>query len=76
MKKIIPFLSVLIVFSCSTRTSSNFTDKKFDYNRLEAVPDSVKVQNIVIKNLFKHQLLAHKNQQYDSAESLKSLSAS
>ncbi|HCN47758.1 MAG TPA: hypothetical protein DIT10_01435 [Chryseobacterium sp.] len=71
MKKIIPFLSVLIVFSCSTRTPSNFADKKFDYNRLEAVPDSVKVQNIVIKNLFKHQLLAHKNQQYDSARIVK-----
>ncbi len=41
-------------------------DKNFDYNRLEKVADSVKVENIVIKNLFKHQLLAHKNQQYDS----------
>lgn len=59
-------LSVLMMFSCSTRTPSTVADQKFDYNRLEKVPDSVKVENIVIKNLFKHQLLAHKDQQYDS----------
>ncbi|BAP33409.1 uncharacterized protein CHSO_4372 [Chryseobacterium sp. StRB126] len=61
------------MLSCSTRTPSAITNKKFDYNRLEKVADSVKVENIVIKNLFKHQLLAHKNQQYDSVRIVKNV---
>lgn len=65
MKKIIPFLSAFTILSCSTGNIS--TGKKFNYDRLEKVPDSIKVEGIVIKNLFKHQLLAHKDQQYDSA---------
>lgn len=73
MKKILPVLSVFIVLSCSTRNASLTTDKNFDYNRLEKVADSVKVENIVIKNLFKHQLLAHKDQQYDSARIVKNV---
>lgn len=73
MKKIIPALSVFVVFSCSTRNPSANTDKNFDYDRLEKVADSVKVENIVINNLFKHQLLAHKNQQYDSARIVKNV---
>ncbi|MBP2616882.1 DUF2268 domain-containing putative Zn-dependent protease [Chryseobacterium jejuense] len=73
MKNSILFLSVCVVFSCSTRTPSAITDKKFDYNRLEKVADIVKVENIVIKNLFKHQLLAHKNQQYDSVRIVKNV---
>ncbi|WP_336964994.1 DUF2268 domain-containing putative Zn-dependent protease [Chryseobacterium contaminans] len=73
MKKIIPVLSVFVVLSCSTRNPSANTDKNFDYDRLEKVADSVKVENIVINNLFKHQLLAHKNQQYDSARIVKNV---
>lgn len=73
MKKIIPVLSIFALLSCSTRTSFAITDKKFDYNRLEKVADSVKVENIVIKNLFKHQLLAHKKKQYDSARIVKNV---
>lgn len=67
MKKIIPFLSVFVALSCATKTTSIITNKKFNYDGLEKIPDSVQVENITIKNLFKHQLLAHKNQQYDSA---------
>ncbi|WP_419487907.1 DUF2268 domain-containing putative Zn-dependent protease [Chryseobacterium bernardetii] len=66
MKKILLFLSAFIILSCSMQSTLVNKDKNFDYNRLEKVADSVKVENIVIKNLFKHQLLAHKNQQYDS----------
>lgn len=66
MKKIITFLLPFIILSCSVRKPAA-SDKNFDYDRLEKVPDSVKVENIVIKNLFKHQLLAHKNNRYDSA---------
>lgn len=64
MKKIILFFSALTILSCSTGNIS--TGKNFNYNKLEKIPDSVKVKGIVIKNLFKHQLLAHKEQQYDS----------
>ncbi|UHO38862.1 hypothetical protein H5J24_01345 [Chryseobacterium capnotolerans] len=73
MKKIIPFLSAFVIFSCSTRPSSSIVDKNFEYNRLEKVADSVKVENIVINNLFKHQLLAHKNHQYDSTRIVKNV---
>ncbi|WP_250253833.1 DUF2268 domain-containing putative Zn-dependent protease [Chryseobacterium sp. Marseille-Q3244] len=73
MKKNILFLSMFVIISCSTRNSSSIVNKKFDYSRLEKVSDSVKVENIVIKNLFKHQLLAHKNQQYDSARIVKNV---
>lgn len=73
MKKNISVLSVFFVLSCSTQNTSAPADKKFDYNRLEKVADSVKVENIVINNLFKHQLLAHKNKQYDSARIVKNV---
>lgn len=66
MRKIILFLLASTILSCSTGKTATATENKFDYNRLEKVPDSVKVEGIVIKNLFKHQLLAHKDQQYDS----------
>ncbi|MGE8554750.1 MAG: DUF2268 domain-containing putative Zn-dependent protease [Chryseobacterium jejuense] len=73
MKNSILFLSAFVMLSCSTRTPSAVADKKFDYERLENVADSVKVENIVIKNLFKHQLLAHKNQRYDSTRIVKNV---
>lgn len=73
MKKIISFLSIFIILSCSTRNTSFYNDTHFDYNRLEKITDSVKVENIVIKNLFKHQILAHKTQQYDSVRIVNSV---
>lgn len=71
MKKIISLVSAVFMISCATNTRSPIADQKLDYESLEQIPDSVKVENIVIKNLFKHQLLAHKNQQYDSARIIK-----
>ncbi|WP_126652368.1 gliding motility protein GldB-related protein [Chryseobacterium aureum] len=41
--------------------------QSIDLKKIEKIPDSVKIENIVILNLFKHQLLAHKNNKYDSA---------
>lgn len=73
MKKIIPFLLPFMILSCSTRKTASNVDKNFDYNRLEKVPDSVKVENIVIKNLFKHQLLANRDTQYDSTRIVKNV---
>lgn len=73
MKKIIPFLIPLIILSCSARKTNSSVDKNFDYSRLEKVPDSVKVENIVIKNLFKHQLLANRDHQYDSTRIVKNV---
>lgn len=35
-------------------------------DQLEKLPDSIKVNDIVIKNLFKYQVLAHKNDAYNS----------
>lgn len=70
MKKITPFLFLFIILDCSTRVVSDHT---FDYQKLDQISDSVKVENIVIHNLFKHQMLAHQNNSYDSARIVKSV---
>ncbi|REC43373.1 gliding motility protein GldB-related protein [Chryseobacterium pennipullorum] len=56
---LLPF--IFILFSTQPLIAQNI-----DYKKLEQIPDSVKIGNIVILNLFKHQLLAHKNNKYDS----------
>ncbi len=70
MKKICLIIILCLLFSCSVRP---LADKTLDYRKLEKIPDSVNVENIVIKNLFKYQLLAHKDQQYDSARIVKNV---
>ena len=36
------------------------------FEKVESVPDSIKVDDIIIYNLFKYQILAHKNDSFDS----------
>lgn len=63
MNKYLPiaFLLIFITQSCNQKTEQNY-----EYKTLEKVPDSIKVGNITILNLFKYQIIAHKNNQYDS----------
>lgn len=68
MKKIIVFTLISsILTSCSPKVPAVFVDKGAeDYRKLESVPDSVRVGEITILNLFKNQILAHRNVPYDS----------
>lgn len=59
MKKLLLVLSFTILFSCKEKKEETIFDK------ISELKDSVSVENITIKNLFKHQVLAHKNG-YDS----------
>ncbi|UKB80308.1 DUF2268 domain-containing putative Zn-dependent protease [Chryseobacterium sp. MEBOG07] len=63
MKRSLLFLLPLTFLLFSTRP---LIAQNIDLKKIEQIPDSVKIENIVILNLFKHQLLAHKNNQYDS----------
>ena len=63
MKNIILLLGILTLFSCSiTKTQNN----DFDYKKIAKISDSIKIQNITIRNLFKSQILAHRNNDFDS----------
>lgn len=63
MKRSLLFLLPLTFLLFSTRL---LIAQDIDLKKIEQIPDSVKIENIVILNLFKHQLLAHKNNIYDS----------
>jgi len=65
-KLILPsiFISLLIT-SCKNQVSKSQNESSNIFEKLEKVPDSVKVGNITILNLFKNQILSHQSQ-YDS----------
>lgn len=62
-KLILPsiFISFLII-SCKNQVSKSQNESSNIFEKLEKVPDSVKVGNITILNLFKNQILAHQSQ--------------
>ena len=49
-----------------TVSRSEITSQSF-FERVSEVPDSIKVDDVVIYNLFKYQILAHRNSSFDSA---------
>lgn len=55
--------SVVTVYFCSTNQKLN-PENSFEKD-VEKVADSIKVNDIVIKNLFKYQILAHRNDSFD-----------
>ena len=55
---------VIIVLCIFSNTKAQNID--FDYNRISKISDSIKVQNITIHNLFKSQIIAHKNNEFNS----------
>ena len=67
----IRFLAIIILISTCSCVHKKATNQEFMLeqellNDLIQVPDSIKVNDIVVLNLFKDQILAHKNGQYDS----------
>ena len=63
MKQISLLFVILTIISCSTTTSMN---SDFDYKKIEQVSDSIQIENITVKNLFKYQILAHQSTVFDS----------
>ncbi|ASK30253.1 hypothetical protein CEY12_09055 [Chryseobacterium sp. T16E-39] len=55
--------SVITVYFCSTNQKLN-PENSFEKD-VEKVADSIKVNDIVIKNLFKYQILAHRNNSFN-----------
>ncbi len=62
MKTVLLIVSLLTLFSCSTKNVKN----DFDYTKIEKIPDSISIEKITVHNLFKSQILAHKDQNFDS----------
>jgi hypothetical protein len=58
--------TIVILFSCSERKTRDLTQEITLEEKLERLSDSIKVQGITIKNLFKNQILAHKGNEFDS----------
>lgn len=58
----------LIFLAISCKKKPNETKSKIltFNNKIELISDSIKVNEIVVKNLFKSQILAHKGKNYDS----------
>jgi hypothetical protein len=64
-KLILPSIFILLLItSCKNQVSKSQNESNI-FEKLEKVPDSVKVGDITILNLFKNQILAHQSQ-YDS----------
>jgi len=63
MKKIPLLFVILTIISCSTKTSMI---NDFDYKKIEQLSDSIQIENITVKNLFKYQILAHRSRVFDS----------
>lgn len=55
--------SIVTVYFCSTNQKLN-PENSFERD-INKVADSVKVNDIVVKNLFKYQILAHRNNSFD-----------
>lgn len=53
--------------ACTYRQSQPAYSELTFHEKLELLSDSIKVDDIVVKNLFKSQILAHQGTQYDSA---------
>lgn len=67
MKKSITFLLAFTLLSCASHKKANSVATESDlYTKLEAIPDSIKVGEITILNLFKNQILAQQTSEYNS----------
>lgn len=67
MKTVIPILFLLIaLIACTDKDQSASQNKSSIFARVENVPDSIKIDDIIIYNLFKYQILAHNDNSFDS----------
>src|SRR5688572_5167528 len=59
-------ISIIAIWTCQSKSEKQADLNQSIYDRLEKVPDSIQVNEITVLNLFKNQILAHKNAQFDS----------
>ena len=70
MKKTVLTLMIsvfILTFGCNEKSKSKNVNELTLFDKVENVPDSIKIDDIVIYNLFKYQILAHKDNSFDSA---------
>lgn len=66
MKPAAFILTTLLFIFCKAETKAQENNELSFFDRVENIPDSIKIDDIVIYNLFKYQVLAHKNGSFDS----------
>jgi uncharacterized protein YjaZ len=69
MKLKVFILTVFLLISslsCKEKTKTQEGYEIAFFDRVKDIPDSIKIDDIVIYNLFKYQILAHKNNSFDS----------
>lgn len=66
MKKNIALLCIAALVSCASNNNFGINKETDFYQKIKNVPDSIKVGEITVLNLFKHQILAHEAPEYDS----------
>lgn len=71
MKKILPILITLVLFGISSCKETPKEKKKLNseseyIKKITNISDSISVEGITVKNLFKNQILAHQGTDYDS----------
>ena len=70
MKRILRILIILLIFGISSCKETPNEEKQVDINseyseQIKKISDSINIQGITIKNLFKSQILAHQGTEYD-----------
>ena len=56
-----------IIFLVSVFSSHSYGQSNALIEKISKLGDSIRVGNLVVYNVFKYQLLSHKNNQYDTA---------
>ena len=63
---ILMFLFFILFVGCKERNRANIDNELSIFDKVEKLPDSIEIDDIIIYNLFKYQILAHKNNSFDS----------
>jgi hypothetical protein len=56
----------ILSLGCNEGNKEKSANELSIFDKVEKVPDSIKINDIIIYNLFKYQILAHKNNSFDS----------
>jgi hypothetical protein len=64
----IAFFIIVAAIATSCKTSKTAVAGKYDdlFKKVEKIDDSIRVGDMIIRNAFKHQILAHKDGKFDS----------
>lgn len=71
MKKVLPILIIGFLFGFyffkEKSKEKSYINTDLEYiKKIKGIPDSISIQGVTIKNLFKNQILAHQGAKYDS----------